>query len=147
MRISRVREDGGDSSNLNTTVARRSSLRGYHEIVSFVSPVGRLGEGGDGGFRALAEVRFDQKKAAPCGAASFAYGWALLVRVLVGCTAVSVRVLAVVVSGGGVFSALLVIAVVMMVGCLSVVMRGRLMMRCRIVMVLAGHVLLFSSHG
>jgi hypothetical protein len=60
---------------------------------------------------------------------------------------VSVRVLAVVVSGGGVFSALLVIAVVMMVGCLSVVMRGRLMMRCRIVMVLARHVFLFSSHG
>jgi len=68
-------------------------------------------------------------------------------RVFVSRTAVSVRVLAVVVSGGRVFSPLLVIAVVMMVGRLPVVMRGCLMMRCRIVMVLAGHVLLFACHG
>jgi hypothetical protein len=58
-----------------------------------------------------------------------------------------VGVLAVVVSRSGVLPALLVIAVIVMMGSLPMVVRGRLMMRCRIVMVLAGHVLLFSCHG
>jgi hypothetical protein len=73
-------------------------------------------------------------------------GLALLVRVLVSGAAVLVSVLAVVVGRGGVLSAFFMIAVIMMVSCLSMMMRGRFVVRGGIVMVLAGHVLLFSCH-
>jgi hypothetical protein len=71
----------------------------------------------------------------------------LLLRVLVCDLAVPVRILAVVVGSGGVVLRFGVIAVVVVVGRLTVVMGCCLVLRCGIVMMFAGHVLLFLCHG
>jgi hypothetical protein len=67
--------------------------------------------------------------------------------VLVRDLAVPVRVLAVVVGRGGVFFRLIMVAVIVMMGCLAVVVCRCLMLCGRIVMMIGGNVLLFLGHG
>jgi hypothetical protein len=61
--------------------------------------------------------------------------------------AVTVRILAMVVSRGRVLLRLLMVAVIVVMSRLQVVMRRRMMLRSGIVMVFAGRVLLFLGHG
>jgi hypothetical protein len=67
--------------------------------------------------------------------------------VLVRDLAVPVRVLAVVVGRGGVFFRLIMVAVIVMMGCLAVVVCRCLMLCSRIVMMIGGGVLLLLGHG
>jgi hypothetical protein len=60
--------------------------------------------------------------------------------------AVPVRILAMAESRGSVLLRLFVVAVIVVMGCLAMVMGRRLMLRSRIVMMLAGCVLLFLCH-
>jgi uncharacterized membrane protein YGL010W len=61
--------------------------------------------------------------------------------------AVAIRVLAMVVSRGRMLLRFFVVAVIVVMSRLPMVMRRRLMLRSRILMMLAGWVLLFLGHG
>jgi hypothetical protein len=65
---------------------------------------------------------------------------------LVGGLAVSIRILTMVVGRRGVLLRLFMVAVIVVMGRLAVVMGRRFMLRSRIVMMLAGRVLLFLCH-
>ena len=80
------------------------------------------------------------------GSRSFDGGHFLLLRMHVRNLAVSVRILAMIVSRGSVLLRLFVVAVIVVMGCLAMVMGRRLMLRSRMVMMLAGDVPLFLCH-
>ena len=61
--------------------------------------------------------------------------------------AVAVRILAMVVGRGSVLLRLFVVAMIVVMGCLTVVMRRCLMLQSSIVMMFAGGVFLFLCHG